>query len=111
MIKIWIKRRELELPKCPPQGIVIQNTMLTESKHFNVRWAEVPKKLRWSTLNLRFIKLQSGTLSREEDEETASKCKKRLVDHTFLGKKTLSYAFPGVDTQKLDQYPAKHRIF
>ena len=39
-------------------------------------------------LNLRLIKLQSGTLSREEDEEKASKtCKKRLVDHSSLGKK------------------------
>lgn len=35
----------------------------------------------------------------------------RLMDHSSLGKKTLSYAFPGVDTKKLDQYPPKHRIF
>lgn len=96
----------------PRLRIVIQNTTLTESEHFNVMWAEVHKKLRWSTLNLRFVKLQSGTLSREEDEEKASKkCKKRLVDHVSLGKKTLSYAFPGVDTKELDQYPLKHRIF
>ena len=61
-------------------------------------------------LNLRFIKLQSGTLSREEDEEKASK-KCKAYGSLSLGKKTLSYAFPGVDTQKLDQYPPKHRIF
>lgn len=72
----------------PRLRIVIQNTMLTESNHFNVTWAEVRKKLRWSMLNLRLIKLQSGTLSIEEDEEKASKrCKKRLVDHSSLGKK------------------------